>query len=121
MSIRVTRKRSDAYQHGDLRRALVQAGLKMLEEGGVEGLSLRGAAQLAGVSHAAPYRHFRDKQALVAAIAEEGFKLLTRRMREEIASARGREEPGGRAPGVLARLRAAGRGYVSFAVEHPAY
>src|SRR5215510_13444423 len=107
MSIRVARKRPDAYQHGDLRRALVQAGLKLLSEKGVDGLSLRAAAELAGVSHAAPYRHFRDKAALVAAIAEEGFRLLTRRMREEIAACR--------SPDVLSRLRAAGRGYVFFA------
>jgi AcrR family transcriptional regulator len=113
MAIRVTRKRPDAYQHGDLRRALVQAGLKLLGERGVAGLSLRAAAELAGVSHAAPYRHFRDKGALVAAIAEEGFTLLTRSMREEIDAEGSRD--------LLAKLRAAGRGYVSFALRHPAY
>jgi AcrR family transcriptional regulator len=111
MSIRVTRKRADAYQHGDLRRALVQAGLKMLEEDGVDGLSLRGAAELAGVSHAAPYRHFRDKDELVAAVAEAGFRLLTSHMRDAVA---------GRGGDVLSRLRAAAEGYVSFAVAHPA-
>jgi AcrR family transcriptional regulator len=113
MSIRVARKRPDAYQHGDLRRALVQAGLKLLGERGVAGLSLRAAAELAGVSHAAPYRHFRDKSALVAAIAEEGFTLLTGSMREEIEATRSRD--------LLAKLRAAGRGYVTFALRHPAY
>src|SRR5215510_3862713 len=113
MSIRVARKRPDAYQHGDLRRALIQAGLKLLGEGGVRQLSLRAAAELAGVSHAAPYRHFEDKDALVAAIAEEGFRLLTARMREEIAACPSSD--------VLARLRASAVGYVSFAVEHPAY
>lgn len=112
MSIRVARKRADSYQHGDLRRALVQAGLKLLADGGVDGLSLRGAAELAGVSHAAPYRHFRDKDALVAAVAEEGFRLLTRHMRDEIAAHGGSD--------VLGRLRAAALGYVSFAVAHPA-
>ncbi len=113
MSIRVARKRPDAYQHGDLRRALVQAGLKLLGERGVAGLSLRAAAELAGVSHAAPYRHFRDKGALVAAIAEEGFTLLTRSMRDEIAAAGSRD--------VFAKLGAAGRGYVTFALRHPGY
>jgi len=111
MTIRVARKRADSYQHGDLRHALVQAGLKMLDEGGVDGLSLRGAAELAGVSHAAPYRHFRDKDELVAAVAEEGFRLLTRHMKEAIAR---------RSGDVLARLRAAAEGYVAFAVAHPA-
>ncbi len=112
MTIRVARKRADTYQHGDLRRALVQAGLKLLADGGVDGLSLRGAAQLAGVSHAAPYRHFQDKDALVAAVAEEGFRLLTRHMRDEIA-ATGTTD-------ILGRLRASATGYVSFAVAHPA-
>jgi AcrR family transcriptional regulator len=112
MAIRVPRKRADAYQHGDLRHALIQAGLKLLAEGGARELSLRAAAQLAGVSHAAPYRHFKDKDALMAAIAEEGFRLLTRRMQEEIAAA---------SDDVLARLRASAVGYVSFAVEHPAH
>lgn len=109
----MTRKRADAYQHGDLRRALITAGLKLLAEGGVDGLSLRAAAELAGVSHAAPYRHFRDKSALVAAVAEEGFRLLTRHMRDEVAACATAD--------VLVRLRASAFGYVSFAVEHPAY
>ena len=113
MAIRVARKRADSYQHGDLRPALIQAGLKLLTEGGVAGLSLRAAAQLAGVSHAAPYRHFRDKDALVQAIAEEGFRLLTRRMRLEI--------DGCGSTDVLVRLRASAVGYVSFALEHPGY
>ncbi len=113
MTIRVARKRPDAYQHGDLRRALIQAGLKLLSEGGVETLSLRAAAELAGVSHAAPYRHFRDKNALLAAIAEEGFRLLTAELRAAIEGCRSND--------VLARLRAAGQGYVSFALDHPAH
>src|SRR4029079_17242415 len=113
MTIRVARKRADTYQHGDLRPALIQAGLKLLGEEGVQGLSLRGAAQLAGVSHAAPYRHFRDKDALVAAIAERGFRLLTQAMRDELARSRSRD--------AVARLRAIGQGYVTFAVTHPAY
>jgi len=112
-TIRVARKPAHAYQHGDLRRALIKAGLKLLSESGEDGLSLRGAAELAGVSHAAPYRHFRDKHALVAAVAEEGFRLLTLRMREEMGTCA--------AGDVLARLRASASGYVSFAVEHPAY
>src|SRR6185436_10216828 len=99
MTIRVQRKRADAYQHGDLRHALIQAGLKLLGEGGLPALSLRAAAQLAGVSHAAPYRHFKDKDALVAAIAEEGFRLPTRHMKAEIAA--WHDEA------TLARLRAA--------------
>jgi len=113
MKIRVARKPANAYQHGNLREALVQAGLKLLSEGGVENLSLRGAAQLAGVSHAAPYRHFQDKEALVAAIKEEGFRLLAASIEAEEAPVRDRP--------VGERLTAQGQGYVKFALAHPAY
>jgi AcrR family transcriptional regulator len=113
MPIRVARKKPDHYQHGDLREALIQAGLKLLAEQGLAGFSLRGAAQLAGVSHAAPYRHFADKQALVAAIAERGFRLLTASMREELAAS----EP----TDTLDKLYALGVGYVRFGTHHPDY
>jgi AcrR family transcriptional regulator len=117
MSIRVARKKPDSYQHGDLREALIQAGLKLLSEQGVAGLSLRAAAQLAGVSHAAPYRHFTDKQALVAAIAERGFRLLTASMREALA-----ESPAsGPRPAAIDKLYALGVGYVRFGTAHPDY
>jgi AcrR family transcriptional regulator len=116
MKIKVARKPANTYQHGNLREALVQAGLKLLSEGGVEGLSLRAAAQLAGVSHAAPYRHFKDKDALVAAIAEQGFRLLTASMRAQVDKL----DPG-QAADTRERLVAVGKGYVQFALEHPAY
>jgi len=116
MKIKVARKPANTYQHGNLREALVQAGLKLLSEGGVEGLSLRGAAQLAGVSHAAPYRHFKDKDALVAAIAEQGFQLLTASMRGELAGLDARQ-----AADTHERLMAIGKGYVRFSQEHPAF
>jgi AcrR family transcriptional regulator len=113
MTIRVARKKPGSDQHGDLREALVQAGLKLLTEQGLAGLSLRGAAQLAGVSHAAPYRHFADKEALVAAIAERGFRLLTASMREELAASG--------AAGTVDKLYALGVGYVRFGTRHPDY
>jgi AcrR family transcriptional regulator len=65
-----------AYHHGDLKNALIQAGMEILAREGVGGLSLRKVAKQAGVSHAAPYSHFTDKQALIAAISTEGFKQL---------------------------------------------
>jgi AcrR family transcriptional regulator len=65
-----------AYHHGNLRAALVQAGTTLLRKRGAAGLSLREVAKAAGVSHAAPYRHFEDKQQLLAAIAGEGFRRL---------------------------------------------
>ncbi|MBN1449448.1 MAG: TetR/AcrR family transcriptional regulator [Anaerolineales bacterium] len=64
------------YHHGDLKNALIKAGTEILGSEGLGGLSLRKVAKQAGVSHAAPYAHFRDKQALIGAISTEGFKQL---------------------------------------------
>jgi AcrR family transcriptional regulator len=64
------------YHHGDLKNALINAGVKILAQEGVGGLSLRKVALKAGVSHSAPYAHFADKQALIAAISTEGFRQL---------------------------------------------
>ena len=64
------------YHHGDLKNALIKAGVGILSKDGVGGLSLRKVAKKAGVSHSAPYAHFADKQALIAAISTEGFKQL---------------------------------------------
>jgi AcrR family transcriptional regulator len=64
------------YHHGDLRAALMHAALSLVGEHGVKGLALSDAARLAGVSVAAPYRHFKDKEALLAEIAEQGFGLF---------------------------------------------
>ena len=73
------------YHHGDLKNALIQAGVKILAREGVSGLSLRKVAKQAGVSHAAPYSHFADKQALIAAISTEGFKQLHIQIEEIIS------------------------------------
>ena len=64
------------YHHGDLKNALIKAGVEILSNEGIEGLSLRKVAQRAGVSHSAPYSHFPDKQSLIAAISTEGFNQL---------------------------------------------
>src|ERR1700742_4576455 len=64
------------YHHGDLRSALLRAALSLIEEHGVKGLALSDAARLTGVSVAAPYRHFKDKEALLAELAPEGFALF---------------------------------------------
>jgi AcrR family transcriptional regulator len=64
------------YHHGDLKNALIKTGVEILAKDGVSGLSLRKVASRAGVSHAAPYSHFADKQALIAAISTEGFRQL---------------------------------------------
>lgn len=64
------------YHHGDLKNALITAGIEILAEDGESGLSLRKVAGRAGVSHSAPYSHFADKQALIAAISTEGYRRL---------------------------------------------
>src|SRR5258708_1624307 len=80
MESHTDRQKPKSYHHGDLRNALIQAGLELLAEGGAEALDLRKVARRAGVSHAAPYRHFADKQALIVAITEEGFHWLAERI-----------------------------------------
>jgi AcrR family transcriptional regulator len=99
-----------AYHHGDLRRALIQAGLELLAEGGAQTLDLRKVARRAGVSHAAPYRHFADKQALIAAISEEGFQWLAEQIEETL-----RDAP----DDSFDQLLGVARAYVSFAEAHP--
>jgi AcrR family transcriptional regulator len=103
---------SKRYHHGDLRNALLQAGLALLAEEGIAGLDMRKVARAAGVSHAAPYRHFADKQALLAAIAEDGFRQLASRMDAAI----------GQAPTNAGdRLEQLAHAYVRFALDHPAH
>lgn len=67
---------SERYHHGNLRASLIEAAGEIVAEKGLEALSLREAARIVGVSHAAPYRHFADKEALVAALATDGFQRL---------------------------------------------
>lgn len=100
-----------AYHHGNLREALVRAGLEILAEGGVEALTLRGCAARVGVSHAAPKNHFASMDALEAAIVAEGHRRLSATMRDALAAA-------GNSP--RARLVAAAEGYLVFALANPA-
>ncbi len=66
---------SQSYHHGDLRAALVSAATRRIEQHGIDGLSLRKLAEDIGVSRTAPYHHFKDKNALLSAIAAEGFRV----------------------------------------------
>ncbi len=101
------------YHHGDLARALVEAALRKIESSGVEGFTLRDAAREVGVTHTAVYRHFVDKRALLATIAEEGFRALTEEMTSSASGARSADD----AP---RRLDAMGRAYVRYAMREPA-
>jgi AcrR family transcriptional regulator len=96
------------YHHGNLRAALLEQAERTLAEGG--DLSLRELAREVGVSHAAPRRHFAGKQALLDALAEDGFERLGDELRAAMAGADGFE----------ARLHAFARAYVRFATEHAA-
>ena len=88
------------YHHGDLRQTVLHEAAKIIEKEGLAALSLREVARRAGVSHNAPYRHFPDRDSLLAALVEEGFQMfadeLARRPRREM-----------------------GEAYVEFALSHP--
>ncbi len=101
-----------SYHHGDLKNALIQAGLEILSAEGVAALSLRKVARKAGVSHTAPYNHFANKEALIGAIAAEGFRRLTQSMASAIALFPDNPRQ---------QLLEAGWGYVHFALENPDY
>jgi AcrR family transcriptional regulator len=102
----------DSYHHGDLKNALITAGIEILAETGVQGLSLRKVAAKVGVSHAAPYAHFADKQALVAAIATQGFSLLYERI--DAILKQYPDDP-------LRQLLECAWGYIDFAMTDPAH
>ncbi|MFE0424560.1 TetR/AcrR family transcriptional regulator [Streptomyces sp. NPDC058953] len=92
------------YHHGDLRRTLIDAALQAIDESGPTGWSLRELARRAGVSHAAPVHHFKDKTGLLTAVAAEGYELFADALEQ--------------ASGDFVE---AGVAYVSFAVRHRAY
>jgi AcrR family transcriptional regulator len=106
------KRRRDRYHHGDLARELVDVALRVIsEQGGTRELTLREVARRAGVSHTAPYRHFADKKALLAAVAELGYVAL----RARLLDVRARHPDDARA-----RFIASGVAYVEFGLEHPA-
>lgn len=97
------------YHHGDLKRTLVEAALVLVAEKGPRGFTLTEAARRAGVSAAAPYRHFADKGELLAAVAEQGFRNLSAAIE---AGARGAADP-------YEAIVVMARSYVEWAVANP--
>ena len=104
-------KSRSKYHHGELRSALVSLAVKEIARAGVEKLSLRSLARQAGVSPTAPFRHFPDKQTLLAGIAIEGFEELARRLTETSESNAGIED----------RFIELGATYVGFAQDFPVH
>jgi AcrR family transcriptional regulator len=108
---KTVRKQPDRYHHGDLPRAMLQEAVRTIQKDGVESLTLRGVGERLGVSRSALYRHFADKQALLRAVAGEGFRLLRSTLLEAWNS-EGRGHTG---------FEAMGAAYVRFAVTHTSH
>ena len=102
---------ADTYHHGNLREALIEAGLKIINENGEDALSLRKVAAACDVSHAAPYAHFKDKDELIEAIKDS----VTERFMEELVSAIDGK------PTADEAIIAMGRAYVIFFSKNPDY
>lgn len=106
------RHKKGAYHHGDLRRALIDAAAKLAAKYGVAGVTIRKVAGETGVSHAAPYHYFPTREALLAAVAEEGFTRFDAAQDEALRRA---------GPDPRERLCALGVSYVRFAIRNPYY
>ena len=100
------------YHHGNLREAILERAAEVIAEHGVEGLSLRALARDLDVSHAAPAAHFRDRKALLSALAQDGFWQCVEVM--QAASDAAGQDP-------VARYRALGRAYVQFARDNVSF
>lgn len=105
-------RKQRGYHHGNLREALVQAALDLIGDKGPAGFTFADAARWAGVSPAAPYRHFRDRDALMADVAKRGFERFTEALTR--AWDQGRPEP-------FRAFENVGRAYLAFARTEPAY
>lgn len=107
-----SKHQTNAYHHGNLMRVLIDTAVEIISEEGAKDLSLRKIAKRAGVSHAAPYRHFKDKNAILAAVAKEGFDMMLRQTEKRIARSRGDE---------LDHFAICGLSYIDFAVSYPSH
>ncbi len=111
-----SRPARDTYRHGDLRRALLAAGIDLARAGGPDAVVLREATRRVGVSPAAAYRHFADRHALLHAVCAVALSTLAMAMEAELAALPADAEP---ADAGRARLRAVGMGYLRFALAEP--
>jgi AcrR family transcriptional regulator len=102
-------ERRKSYHHGALNSALVEASIALAREGGPDRVILREAARAAGVSHSAAYRHFADREALLAEVSRHARSELAAEMRRRVARAKGPRQ----------RLRAIGTAYIDFALTEP--
>ncbi|GKU26517.1 TetR/AcrR family transcriptional regulator [Clostridium folliculivorans] len=102
----------DTYHHKDLKEALIQNGLFLLNEVGIKDFSLRKVAAMCGVSHAAPYKHFKDKDELIEAINNQVWNSFTLKLEESVSS---------NVTGSKIQVVEIGKAYVQFMVENPEY
>ena len=103
---------AQAYHHGRLKEALKTVALEIVQESGEKGLTFRELARRTGVTHTAPYAHYKNKDALLAAVAADGFRKLADRMDQAAADLD---------PDPLVQLAAIAQGYLQFALEDTAY
>src|SRR6201993_5030438 len=113
MSWRKEQRRAErGYHHGNLKEALLQAALGLIAEKGAAGFTFADAARMAGVSPAAPYRHFRDRDELLSSIAQRGFEQFEAALTEPWENAR---------PDAATAFERVGRAYLDFARRQPAF
>jgi AcrR family transcriptional regulator len=107
------RKKRETYHHGDLSNALVAAAIELISKGNSEQITLREVSRRVGVNHRAVYRHFADLTALLAAVAEQGYRQLIVALQDSLSSLK--------RVGPERRLEAVACAYVAFAIDNPAH
>jgi AcrR family transcriptional regulator len=116
LTARRSRTTADTYHHGNLRQALLEHAVELARAGGPDAVVLRDVQRMAGVSNSAAYRHYADRQALLAAVTEYAEARLADAM---IARMNSVPRRGPKARRALGRLRATGQGYIDFALAEP--